>query len=227
MKAIFRSAVALIVLAAAAPVTPAGADTSSEERVYFHCDKQSTTRIGNLDLVLDDRKPHWDDRAPGPAGPEQGCAFVTGGTQYGLTTNTIYSMNTAGDFIGALDSLTVHFYAAFAGQRSNSGVGLRARTMLVIDGKSMFGADAQGRPVAEPLTVDATPTGTPGLWKLDYSITDLAIPDDGVHEIQFTVNLSLEVATLYPYDTAETPAGITFNPNTPAKHKFPAKTPGL
>jgi hypothetical protein len=209
-----------------ATAVPSHAATPTETD-YIHCNPNGLTPNDSVNYLNDESRPIFTTDVPTKSLAGGACFFATAGTLYGTSQNTPYNLNATGGFVGSIDTITVRFYAAFAGQASRAGTPTLS-AYLIIDDKSMFGLNAAGTLPArfQPKPVP-TATEIPGLSQFEYSVTGLALLDDSaVHSVDIAVNISSELASVYPYDVVEAPASITFNPPAPAAYKIAATSPG-
>lgn len=189
------------------PTEPTG-PVFTEQRVYFH---QATTKAGNLGALGADSLPSWDTTAPAAVTTGSGGGYVGNiATEIALGDHTAESGPTfEGAFTGLIDSLAVDLYGFANPASPDQGI----RVQLLIDGELVHeDADAFAAPWNE---------GGQAVRQINFAIT-------GIHDLmelygmnttpdaEHTVRLNIVPFyvgddTLYVYDAAEAPSGITFN----------------
>jgi len=228
-----RSVKRILVLSVVATLfavgAPARADTASETD-YFHCAPDETTPIVTVNTETDTSTPSWNGSAPANSAAG-GCIGVTDSLFTGQTYRTPYDTPFAGSFTGNIDSITLRLYfAAIRGLRQNIGV----RIHVGIDGKSLFGVTtgttgtvgpAAKEVVVQPVLKDSN------LSFVEFTITKIGFAEepgtgDTEHEVDITIGSTTEPVVLLPFDSTEAPAGLSFNPQTPAPTQVKATTPG-
>lgn len=213
---------------------PSGAGpTLRTETGFFHCAPDRTTPSTTANSVIGDPSiPGWAENAPaGSFTSGDGCVGTTSNLVYGLSYNSQYDVPIEGTFVGNIDSITIRAY--FLPSRGRPAV-ISVRLHLGIDGKSMFGTDTNDTgftgPTVRNVNVPATYTGE-GLARVEFTVIKIGwLVEEGDGEIERTVNVTLAsqsdaVGTVL-MDTTEAPAGLTFNPPTPAPTTVKATTPG-
>ena len=189
------------------PTEPVGA-VFTEQRVYFH---QATTKAGNLGALGADTLPSWDTTAPGSVTAGSGGGYLGNiATEVALGDHTAESGPTfEGAFTGSIDNLAVDLYGFANPQFPDQGI----RVQLLIDGEL----------VHEDTDAFTVPwnAGGAAVRQINFAITGindlmemygLNTAPDAEHTVRLNiVPFYVGDDTLYVYDAAEAPSGITFN----------------
>jgi hypothetical protein len=197
-------------LPAAAQETP----TFRTERVYFTC--IGDNKLQNVPM-LEGQIPSWDTTAPGSVATGSGCGM------YENNQNTTgLNAEFQGTFTGNLDNLTVELHNIYASP-TRPDHSIRMIATLTIDDEPIADTAAASFPTV------ASATGISE--KLTYTFTELNYDDEAgdgsqVHTIFIQARSSgTETQSLWVWDAAEVPSGITFNPTTLEGTQIPVNRP--
>ena len=196
-----------VVEATETPTEPTG-PVFTEQRVYFH---QATTKAGNLGAMGADSLPSWNTTEPASVTAGSGGGYAGNiATEVALGDHTAESGPTfEGAFTGPIDSLAVDLYGFANPQFPDQGI----RVQLLIDGELVHEDtdavtvpwNAGGNAVRQ---INFAVTGIHDLME----IYGMNTAPDAEHTIRLNVvPYFVGDDTLYVYDAAEAPSGITFN----------------
>jgi len=184
----------------------------TEQRVFFHC--AGDTPVANLNL-LTDGPATWDATPPaGSLTGGQGCAAADPPARNTSTQESPLDAVFTGTAEGNLDSMTVRAYGRFVDGRGDQET-FTILARVTIDGTVVLPPSAGSTLVVTPQV------GANGIALVEFTITNLQslrAEDHGrSHEVTFSLDpWHIEHDAVWLWDAEEVPAGITFNPESPA-----------
>jgi hypothetical protein len=215
----FTAAVLLAVPALAEPLP----STTKAQQVFFHC---GATKVANVDRLTSNAFPTWDTTAPtasvqGGAGCGWVDPFATRNTRDGQPGHGFQDGAWEGEFTGNLGSLTAQLHSISVGP-GRAGSPQVFNASLLVDGRSMFGLDANGNPNRARITLVPVVSSTQVSSLYEFTITGLPFvteEGDGAKKRKVVLNVAAasELVMGWVFDTTEVPSGIAFNPAAPSK----------
>lgn len=212
LGAVVAALMMVVAASGAASAAPHPDATFRTERAYFHCN--GDVKVQNV-TAQQGQRTLWNTTPPSASVTEgAGCGqfdVVTVGT---VNADPIFE----GTFTGNVNSLTVHLH-----EMSHSDLqpyGTEVLVTLVVDGQTRLDHAGAQRLTMVPENEGVT-NGTA------FTITGLGLDSEAgngtaTHTFAMKISSPLRGASLWVWDTTEVPAGITFNPTTPAATVFPA-----
>jgi hypothetical protein len=184
----------------------------TKQQVFFHC--SGKTHVENVDITPDGPAT-WDSTPPaGSLQDGDGCAAIDPPARNTTTQESPLDAVWKGTATGNLDSMTVRAYGHIVDARGDPASStILAR--LTIDGTVVLPPTAASTLVVTPVA------GSNGIDLVEFTITNLQLlgraDHERTHEVTFSLDTwSIDQEAVWVWDAVEAPAGITFNPESPA-----------
>lgn len=210
--AIAAAALMVVAAAGAASAVPHPEATFKSQRVYFHCSGDS--KVQNVP-ANQGQTTQWNTTPPSSSVTDgAGCGQFDTGNVDGLPADPVFE----GTFVGNVKSLTVHLHEM--AHSDLQAFGTEVLVTLVVDGKQVLAHEGAQR-------VPAVSENSGVTNGVTFTVTGIGLDTEagnGTTSHTFSLKIASPVrgASLWVWDTTEVPAGITFNPSTPAPTVFPA-----